>query len=78
MKREKIYTIGVMNWTELRAFIIEHLESCRTELEFSEVMFRLWKSVGTPEHLAKVRKELGLPYKSIKTEIKEKLKEMKK
>ena len=72
MTKDKLYVVGQLNWTELRAFIIERLNLCRTELEFSEVLFKLWKSVGTPEHLIKVRKELGIPYKNLKKECKEK------
>lgn len=58
--RDKIQIIGDLNWTQLRQFIIDQMEDCRTEKEFGNCMMKLWKAVGTKEHIVAVRKELGL------------------
>jgi hypothetical protein len=49
------------------------MEMCRTKREFENCMMKLWKSVGTKEHIIAVRKELGL-----KPLTKEEIKEMEK
>lgn len=58
--KDKIQIIGDLNWTQLRQFIIDQMEFCRTEKEFENCLMTLWKSIGTKEHIIAVRKELGL------------------
>lgn len=55
-----IKVIGVLNWIQLRQFIIDELDKCRTEHEFEVTIEKLWKSVGTKEHIIRTRKLLGL------------------
>lgn len=56
----KVQVVGDLNWTQLRTFIIDEMEKCKTKIQFEELLTKLWKSVGTIEHIQDVRKELGI------------------
>lgn len=57
---DEVKIIGQMNWTSLRQFIISELEDCKTEHQFEFCILKLWKSVGTTDHIQRVRNELGI------------------
>lgn len=68
---EKIYVVGDISWTELRQFIIDSLDGCKTENEFNMILFKLLKSVGTPKQLIEARKKVGMPVDLLKKQLKE-------
>ena len=57
--------IGKLNWLELREFMLDRLENCKTEKQLITFLVYLNKSVGTMKELIKTRKELNLDTKDL-------------
>ncbi len=52
--------VGILDWGELKEFLIYELTKCDTEEKFNGLMNLIYVSMGTKEELAEQRKKLGL------------------
>ena len=60
-QKDKLKLVGSVEWTKLRALLVENLESARTETEFLEALEPVLKSAfSNLKEINKKRRKLGI------------------
>ena len=64
-KKLEVTIVGSGGWTGMRELMMEQLEKCKTEEQFSLIMMGIYLSMGSKEEAIEKRKMMGLDTKDL-------------